>query len=80
GRLRGVPHVAEIERDAEATVRDLWARSQVKGFIGIIAMREVRAALGADRVVADPLPPRSQAFRRNDDDDVLLLSDDGLLD
>ena len=46
-RLREIAGEERIAAVVEETVHDLWGRSAVKAFIPVLAMRQVRAALGA---------------------------------
>lgn len=45
-RLREIAGEERIAAVVEETVHDLWGRAAVKTFIPVLAMRQVRAALG----------------------------------
>jgi hypothetical protein len=75
----------EIVAEVERMVHDLWSESRVKTFIGVLALRDVRAAVNArhpEGGAASPTPVTllGENWRPATDDDVLTASDDGTLD
>jgi hypothetical protein len=83
--LLAVAAPAEIAGAVERTVDTLWEQSRVKSFIGVLAMRDLRASLG-NPVGAHPESGALRAVARRDGgfrlsgDDEPTLSDDGRLD